>query len=343
MASIGTLNKDVRKLQNQIRCLSCKNCIELTGCEGDQVPTWDEVLQQWICGDGAGATHDEVTLNADQPTQDSANLVGQELQLVPATSTTYGVVKLEDLFAQFERVANYSALPDPTLHSGEYYHVEASQGTWWLPGSAGGTYYSKGFYYSNGVSWEFAGEVPYQALQAAVDAGIILDQFVSPGTLANATTVSHPGHTHVKADITDFAHTHTTADITDIANTKLEQIGFGIRGNGAVITTGYKGRHRVPFSGTITGWTIIESSETPITSSIVVDVKLGTYANYDTTPTFASIAGTEKPTITTSEKGQDLTLTTWTTSVTEGDFLEFTVDSVTDAEEVMLFIHISKT
>lgn len=130
---------------------------------------------------------------------------------------------------------------------------------------------------------------------------------------------------------------------TDLDNLKKDQIGILIDGGGAEITTGYKGRFRVPYSGTITGWTILEVSETPITSSIVVDVKLGTYANYDTTPTFASIAGSEKPTITTSEKGQDNTLTTWTVAVTAGDLIEYTVDSVTDAEKVQLFIDITKS
>jgi hypothetical protein len=133
---------------------------------------------------------------------------------------------------------------------------------------------------------------------------------------------------------------YRTTKVADIAK---EQIGITIDGGGAAITTGYKGRFRVPYSGTITGWTMIEASETPITTTSVVDVKLGTYANYDTTPTFTTIAGSEKPTITTSEKGQDLTLTTWTTAVTAGDFIEYTVDSNDNAEKLMLFIDITKS
>lgn len=134
------------------------------------------------------AVGDPITLNADQPTQDSLNLVGQEVQAVPATTTTYGVVKLEDLQLNIATAANYAALPDPTLNPDTYINVLASQGTKWLPGVLGGTYYSKGFYYSDGISWSFVGEVPWQATQADVDAGIITDQFVSPATLAAATT-----------------------------------------------------------------------------------------------------------------------------------------------------------
>jgi hypothetical protein len=79
-------------------------------------------------------------------------------------------------------VANYAALPDPTTVSGQFYWCSASQGTYWLPGSLGGTYYNAGLYYSNGVSWEYT-PTPYNASQAAVDAGTNDDQFVTPKTL----------------------------------------------------------------------------------------------------------------------------------------------------------------
>ena len=82
-------------------------------------------------------------------------------------------------------VANYSALPDPTTVANMFYWCEASQGTRWLPGSLGGTFYNSGLYYSNGSVWEFM-QTAYQATQAAVNAGIITDQFVSPNTLMNA-------------------------------------------------------------------------------------------------------------------------------------------------------------
>jgi hypothetical protein len=82
-------------------------------------------------------------------------------------------------------VSNYSALPDPTTVGDKFYWCENSQGTAWLPGSLGGTYYPRGLYYSNGTTWEYM-ETPIQATQAEVDAGIIDDRFVSPNTLYNA-------------------------------------------------------------------------------------------------------------------------------------------------------------
>ena len=81
-------------------------------------------------------------------------------------------------------VANYSALPDPTTVSGQFFWAESSQGTSWLPAGLGGTYYSAGMYYSNGVSWSFI-DVPYQATQSEVNAGTNNNKFVTPSTLKN--------------------------------------------------------------------------------------------------------------------------------------------------------------
>jgi len=83
-------------------------------------------------------------------------------------------------------VANYSALPAATSAGGTFYWCSASQGTAWLPGSLGGTYYPSGMYYSNGTTWEFM-NVPYQATQSEVNTGTNTDKFVTPETFTNAS------------------------------------------------------------------------------------------------------------------------------------------------------------
>lgn len=104
-------------------------------------------------------------------------------------------------------VVNYSALPDPTTVPGQFYWCETSQGTKWLPGSLGGTYYNSGMYYSNGTSWTFL-NVPYQATQAEVNAGLNDDKFVTPNTLSgwwsNTKTIAQ----------TFLANTFTLSPIT---------------------------------------------------------------------------------------------------------------------------------
>lgn len=83
-------------------------------------------------------------------------------------------------------VANYSALPAPNTVIGQFYWCSAAQGTAWLWGSLGGTFYNSGMYYSNGVTWEYM-NVPYQATQAEVNTGTNNDKFVTPSTFTNAS------------------------------------------------------------------------------------------------------------------------------------------------------------
>ena len=121
-------------------------------------------------------------------------------------------------------------------------------------------------------------------------------------------------------------------------NLQKRSLSFVIDGGGSAITTGVKGDLVCPFAGTITGWTILGDQS----GSIVVDVWKDTYANFP--PTVAdTIAGTEKPTITTATKGQDLSLSSWTTSVAAGDILRFNVDSITTLTRVTLVILIDAT
>lgn len=108
-------------------------------------------------------------------------------------------------------------------------------------------------------------------------------------------------------------------------------IGYVIDGGGSEIETGSKGYLEIPFACTITGWTILADQS----GSIVVDVKKCSYGDF---PTTSSIAGTEKPTLSSAQKNQNLSLTDWTTEVLEGDILEFVVDSVTSIERVKISI-----
>lgn len=110
-------------------------------------------------------------------------------------------------------VANFSALPPPNTVPNQFFWASNSQGTKWLPGGLGGTYYSAGLYYSNGATWEFM-DVPYQASQSAVNAGIVTDQFVTPATLKNSTQWA----TKVDAN----------APITGATNTKITYDSKGL-------------------------------------------------------------------------------------------------------------------
>lgn len=115
-------------------------------------------------------------------------------------------------------------------------------------------------------------------------------------------------------------------------------IPFIIDGAGATITTGQKGHIEVPFACTITGWTILADQS----GSIVVDIWKDSYANYP--PAVGdTITGSEKPTLSSAIKNQDLALSTWTTSISAGDILAYNVDSATTVQRVLVSLHVTRT
>ena len=109
--------------------------------------------------------------------------------------------------------------------------------------------------------------------------------------------------------------------------------GITIDGGGAPIGTGPKGDIVIPYGMTITSWTLVADT----TGSIVIDVWKDNYSTYP--PTVAdSIAGSEKPTLSSQIKNQDLALTTWTTAITAGNIIRFNVDSASTVTRATLSI-----
>jgi hypothetical protein len=113
--------------------------------------------------------------------------------------------------------------------------------------------------------------------------------------------------------------------------------GLTIDGGGSVITTGNKGYLVIPYAGTITGWQVISD----VNGSCLIDVWKESSGNV---PTVANtIAGTEKPTLSSQQINSDLTLTTWTTAVNQNDVFGFNVDSASTVTRVNLTIFITKS
>jgi phage baseplate assembly protein gpV len=111
--------------------------------------------------------------------------------------------------------------------------------------------------------------------------------------------------------------------------------GITIDGGGSAITTGNKGYLTVPYGGTITGWRIISDQS----GSCVVDV----WKTANAIPTVTNtIAGTEKPTLSSQQLNTNTALTTWTSSVSPGDIFAFNVDSATTVTRVNVSIYITK-
>lgn len=116
-----------------------------------------------------------------------------------------------------------------------------------------------------------------------------------------------------------------------VSNTRT--LNFVIDGGGSAITTGVKGHIVIDGDYTVTGWTIIADQS----GSIVVDVNRATYTNF---PTTASIAGSELPTLSAAQKAEDLTLSSWTTTLSARDVLEFEVDSASTVTRVTVALRL---
>jgi len=146
---------------------------------------------------------------------------------------------------------------------------------------------------------------------------------ISANTLSAQTIIS--GSTNISSLFSSISHTH------------FGGIGFTIDGGTSVITTGFKGSVIVPFNCIIQSWTIVGDS----TGSIVIDVWKDIYGNYPPT-SGDTIAGTEKITLSNQQKNQDLSLTSWTTSISSGDILSFKVDSVSAVKKIYVMINVIK-
>lgn len=114
----------------------------------------------------------------------------------------------------------------------------------------------------------------------------------------------------------------TTADLT-------RTINYVVDATPNVVGTGVKGQVTIDVTGTIESWTLVSD----VVGNLVINVKKTTYANY---PSFSSIAGTEKPTLSSQSKNKDDGLSTWNTLLIAGDILRFEVESCDSIKQFML-------
>ena len=196
-----------------------------------------------------------------------------------------------------------------------------------------------------------AGSVAAATVQAAIDE-LATDYAAADSSHAGAAD-PHAGYVlesllDAKGDLIAASAADTPAKVTVGANSKVlmadsaatpgvawtalnKAIVIHINGGGSVLTTGVKLYLPVPITMTITGWDLVADQS----GSIVIDVWKDTYANFP--PTVAdTIAGSEKPTLSSVQKNQDTSLSTWTTAITAGDVLGFNIDSVTSCTWITL-------
>lgn len=110
-----------------------------------------------------------------------------------------------------------------------------------------------------------------------------------------------------------------------ISNTQLGfssiVIPFLIDGGGAEITTGSKGWLPLPNNMTVNRWEVFAD----VSGDIEIDILKASYAGL---PTFASIAGSDLPTLAAAQKNRSILLTGWDRYLLAGDWIEFEVLSI---------------
>lgn len=115
----------------------------------------------------------------------------------------------------------------------------------------------------------------------------------------------------------------------------LRVVSATFDGQGSSPTVGTKVYVTCPFAGTITSWSIVSD----VSGSAVVDV----WKANGSIPTVANtIAGSEKPTLSSSQLNSDAALSSWTTAVVAGDVFGFNLDSASTLTRVTVEVTIQE-
>lgn len=148
------------------------------------------------------------------------------------------------------------------------------------------------------------------------------------------TTRSVSGTTnHITITNGDGVSGNPTIDLDSRILTQT--LTYVIDGGGSTITTGSKGFVEIPFACTIQQVTLLADQS----GSVVLDIKKSTYAGF---PTTSSIVASAPPTISSAQKSQDATLTGWTTTISAGDILEYSVSSASTITRITISLKVTK-
>lgn len=120
-------------------------------------------------------------------------------------------------------------------------------------------------------------------------------------------------------------------------NQRAEELVVSFDGGGQVLTTGDSNTYyTIPYNGTIDSWYLTAFPS----GNVVIDV----WKRAGAIPVNANtIAGTEKPTLSSSQLANDISLSTWTTAVTRGDVFGFEIESVSLITRATLVIRILRS
>ena len=202
--------------------------------------------------------------------------------------------------------------------------------------------------------------LPFANLTAATGASILLGRGSAGGggsfeeiTLGANLTLTG---TVLSATDTDTGITQLTSEVTAgpgsgsqaatlAANLKIGTFGITIDGAGVAITSGVKGFYRVPFSCTLTGWTLLSVDAAATAGAIKLDVWKKAYgAGYPPADANSITNGHEPEIPATGNAAEDADLSDWTSvAVTAGDVIGYNVDSAATITKALFQLAYTRT
>lgn len=124
--------------------------------------------------------------------------------------------------------------------------------------------------------------------------------------------------------------------LVEASVTQTRSMGIVFNGQGQVLQTGGLFAVQVPLTGTLSDWTITADQ----TGSLEIDLWKDTLGNFP--PTIAdTIVGGNYPALVSAQTNTDSTLTGWTTSVTKGQWIFFSLRSATSITYATLVLTIT--
>ena len=125
------------------------------------------------------------------------------------------------------------------------------------------------------------------------------------------------------------------------ASDNIETLSLVIDDGGGVLTTGVKGFIFVPVASTITAIRVLSVDGAATAGSAVLDLWRNTYANY---PPIVdnSIVASAKPTLVSTNKYQDTTLTGWTKTMATSDIIAVNLDSVSTFTRLLVLLTVAR-
>jgi hypothetical protein len=191
----------------------------------------------------------------------------------------------------------------------------------------------------NGVSQFSAGsnssDLNFSGINISIVSAATNTLVFSAGTGGSGGGTTVTGGTYSAGTLNLGNSTGGTVSITGFPSTSY--FGVNVDGSGGVITTGQKGYIKIPYSFTITSWTIIGSPS----GSVVFDV----WKTNNSIPTVANTiigGGGTKPTLSSGTLANSSSLSGWTTTGTTNDIIGWNVDSCTLTTNAILQIFITK-